>query len=113
MTTNSSKSINLTKQSTFPLSEKKPTGSNPNLAEFKKLFGELADQYLGDRREGAGEVYLTEKEVADRLNLSVRTIQAWRQSRLVDLPYCKFGNSVRYPLSKVLKFEAQCRQSQL
>ena len=44
---------------------------------------------------------LTEKQVADRLNLHVQTLRNWRfQGR--DLPYLKLGTAVRYDESDVI-----------
>ena len=48
---------------------------------------------------------LTEKQLADRLGLSIRTLQAWRREGN-GLSYLKIGSAVRYPLSVVELFEA-------
>jgi predicted site-specific integrase-resolvase len=39
---------------------------------------------------------LTSREVAALLSVSVRSLERWRVSGKVDLPYVKLGNSVRY-----------------
>ncbi len=44
-----------------------------------------------------GEVYLTDKEVADLLRVSRRTLQEYRNERL--LPYIILGGKVLYPES--------------
>lgn len=57
-----------------------------------------------------GCAYLTEKQVADRLNLSVKWLQ---KMRLIGngIPYCKFGRAVRYPVASVMEFELQARRT--
>ena len=49
--------------------------------------------------------HLTQQEVADRLKLSVRTLERWRITSGVDLPYLKCGAAVRYRLADVEAFE--------
>ena len=44
-----------------------------------------------------GEVYLTDKEVADLLRVSRRTLQEYRNERL--LPYISLGGKALYPES--------------
>lgn len=53
----------------------------------------------------AGVEYLTEEQVALRLNLSVKWLQKMRQVG-DGIIYAKFGKSVRYPISAVLAYEA-------
>lgn len=48
---------------------------------------------------------LTEIELAERLGLSVRTLQDWRRAGK-GLSYLKIGKSVRYPLEIIEQFEA-------
>jgi hypothetical protein len=48
---------------------------------------------------------LTERELAERLGLSVRTLQSWRREGN-GLNYLKIGSAIRYPLSVVEQFEA-------
>lgn len=49
------------------------------------------------------ERLLTEKDVADRLNVNVQTLRNWRfQGR--NLPYVKIGRSVRYKDGVVADF---------
>jgi len=44
---------------------------------------------------------LTQREAASVLRLSERTLERWRVSGKVNLPYVKLGNSVRYRLEAV------------
>jgi excisionase family DNA binding protein len=44
---------------------------------------------------------LTSREVAALLSVSVRSLERWRVSGKVNLPYVKLGNSVRYRLEAV------------
>lgn len=51
-----------------------------------------------------GRVYLREGEVAERLNVSVKKLQADRWN-FRGIPYVKFGRSVRYQLADVIAHE--------
>jgi excisionase family DNA binding protein len=54
--------------------------------------------------------HLTQDEVATRLRLSPRTLERWRQTNEVQLPYLKCGSKVRYRLEDVEAYElAQLR----
>ena len=44
---------------------------------------------------------LTQREAASVLRLSERTLERWRVSGKVNLPYVKLGRSVRYTLEGV------------
>jgi excisionase family DNA binding protein len=50
------------------------------------------------------KAYLTEKELAERLSVSVKWLQKMRLAG-GGIPYCKFGSAVRYPLDQVIAFE--------
>jgi len=64
-----------------------------------------ANATIGDR------AFFTEIELADRWNLSVKSLQSWRVKG--DGPrFRKFGNRVRYALADVREFEdASARES--
>lgn len=47
---------------------------------------------------------LTEAEAADLLGCKPSTLNNWRATKRVSLPYVKVGRLVRYPLSGVLAF---------
>ena len=51
--------------------------------------------------------WLTEKEVAEMLNITSATLQNWRW-RGVGIPYSRFMRSVRYRESDILKYMADC-----
>jgi predicted site-specific integrase-resolvase len=44
---------------------------------------------------------LSQRDAARLLGLSTRTLERWRVSGKVDLPYVKLGNSVRYRLEAI------------
>jgi excisionase family DNA binding protein len=44
---------------------------------------------------------LSQRDAARLLGLSVRTLERWRRTGEVDLPYVKLGNSVRYKLESI------------
>lgn len=47
--------------------------------------------------------FLTESELAERLNISIRTLQSQR-IRGNGIPYVKIGRSVRYQLDVVMEY---------
>ena len=51
-------------------------------------------------------IYITEKELAERWSLSNFTLQRWRLDGK-SLPYFKIGKSIRYSLEVIEAFEAQ------
>ena len=54
---------------------------------------------------------LTPAEVANLLQVEVKTLAQWRSNGLVELPFVKLGSSVRYEESAVQAFiEAQRRR---
>jgi hypothetical protein len=54
----------------------------------------------------ASRAYLNERELAERLNVSVKWLQKMRLSG-GGIPYTKFGCAVRYPIRAIEKFEAE------
>jgi hypothetical protein len=53
----------------------------------------------------ANSIFITEKQLADRWNISVKAIQRWRVVGQGP-KWMKFGSAVRYPLAEVEKVEA-------
>jgi predicted DNA-binding transcriptional regulator AlpA len=53
--------------------------------------------------------YLTERELAERLSLSVQFLRR-RRARREPPHYAKFGESVRYPIDAIEAFEASAVQ---
>lgn len=53
-------------------------------------------------------VFFRAQEVADRWQMSVRTLEGWRDQG-IGPTYHKIGGSVRYSLDDVEKFEKQWR----
>ena len=79
--------------------------------EVIAVISKLVRKAVAEQLEEITEQYLTEKEVSERLKITIRTLQAWRQSGLKGPSYCKFGSAERYPLSSVLEYEhKQMRQ---
>lgn len=56
------------------------------------------------------EVNLTPEDTSDFLRVPLDTLQAWRSTKRVRLPYFKIGGHVRYPLSGLKEFIAQNTQ---
>ena len=52
----------------------------------------------------AVRAYLTEREVAQRLSVSIKWLQKMRLSG-GGIAFSKFGSNVRYPIVSVLEFE--------
>ncbi|WP_421696523.1 hypothetical protein [Aestuariivirga sp.] len=52
----------------------------------------------------AGLIFLTESQLAERWQVSVKKLQADRGNRC-GVPFVKIGRSVRYRLAEVLAFE--------
>ncbi len=50
--------------------------------------------------------HYTEKDLAERLNVSVKTVQKWRQTG-EGPEYIKLNRSVRYPFQGILKYELE------
>lgn len=69
-----------------------------------------SDQTLYSPGMGSsGKAYLNEREVAERLNVSVKWLQKMRLSG-DGIPFVKFGNSVRYSIARVGEFEQQAER---
>lgn len=60
--------------------------------------------------DGKKKIYYDEKEVSDRLNIKVRTLQQWRYLSK-GLKYHKFGRRVRYHIEDILEYERSNRFS--
>lgn len=60
-------------------------------------MGEVMSSFMGER-------LLTQKEVAELLQVDEGTLEKWRCNQRYDLPYSKIGRLVRYRYSDVLKF---------
>jgi excisionase family DNA binding protein len=52
----------------------------------------------------ATERYLTTIEAAELLGIAPNTLEVWRSTRRVAIPYYKVGRVVRYRVSDVEKF---------
>jgi len=47
---------------------------------------------------------LNEKQAAERLSVKPGTLQVWRSTQRVELPYIKLGRAVRYDAAELEKF---------
>jgi predicted DNA-binding transcriptional regulator AlpA len=70
--------------------------------------------YMSQESTGAGETpkkneFLREQEVADFLDVRVRTVQGWRQKGQGP-KFVKFGKTVRYPRRELEEFAATPRR---
>jgi len=61
------------------------------------------------RHEHEAPIYLTEKELAVRWSIAIKTFQRWRWQG-GGPPYVKFGGNVRYAISDILKYEKHNRR---
>ena len=50
------------------------------------------------------ETYLTTKQTAAILQVSVKTLESWRRTQLQGPPYCKLGHLVRYRMSDLAAY---------
>lgn len=76
---------------------------------MEAIVTNLFDTIQFDPFEKPDEHYwLTEKQVAKILSVSVSTLRAHRQARK-GIPYAKFGRLVRYSLADVAEFLKQRR----
>jgi excisionase family DNA binding protein len=62
-----------------------------------------------DDKARQSDPLLTTQQAAKFLGHSPRSLEAWR-CRGSSLPYCKIGRSVRYRLSDLEKYLADCRR---
>lgn len=56
---------------------------------------------------GRRQIWLTEAQTAERLNLSKKWLQAQRLKG-GGIRYAKFGSAVRYSLADIEEYEAKC-----
>lgn len=67
-------------------------------------------KYVNTASRNFGEVNLTPQEASDFLRVPVPTLQTWRCTKKVRLPYFRVGAHIRYPLSGLKEFIAQNTQ---
>ena len=68
--------------------------------------GTSNDSKNGQSSIAAGEIFLTEAQLAKRWQISVKKLQADRWN-FRGVAYVKFGRSVRYRLADVIAYEEQ------
>ena len=73
------------------------TDPDPKLAEVDQLCDSSVP-------EGSDTVFLTERALAERWHLSMRTLQRWRAGRRAP-DHLVIGNRILYPVARVLAFE--------
>lgn len=74
-----------------------------DLEIVESKLNELLASFQADTIKGLGKVYNT-KELADRLKVSTKTINNWREQRLIE--YCKVQNTILFTEKAVLEFLA-------
>ena len=60
--------------------------------------------YLSDMDTKTNRELLDEKQAAVRLAVKPGTLQVWRSTKRVELPYFKIGRAVRYDAAEIEKF---------
>jgi excisionase family DNA binding protein len=74
--------------------------------DFQSLEEKINELVAGNRAneiKGLGIVYTT-KELSDRLKVSTKTINNWREDRLIE--FCKVRNTILFTEKAVLEFLA-------
>lgn len=74
-----------------------------DLETVESKLNELLASFQADTIKGLGKVYNT-KELSERLKVSTKTINNWREQRLVE--YCKVQNTILFTEKAVLEFLA-------
>lgn len=59
--------------------------------------------------EVPGSAVVDTRLAAAFLNVAPETLEVWRSTRRVNIPYYKLGRSVRYRIDDLRKFQAECR----
>ncbi len=79
------------------------TNESPRIIEFFQSIDKLLDSVERMAKEQKplfnGERYFTEKEVAEKLHISRRTLFEWRENG--KLPYIKIGSKILYRQSDI------------
>ena len=81
------------------------TRDNERIASFFKSLDRMLDgienMVKSYRPTLNGERYLTDREVSEKLNLSRRTLQDYRNEGRI--PYCQLGGKILYRESDILR----------
>lgn len=81
------------------------TRSNERIVSFFKSLDRMLDgieRMVRDCKPAlAGERYLTDREVSEKLKLSRRTLQDYRNEGRI--PYCQLGGKILYRESDILR----------
>lgn len=85
-------------------SDSAPRDLSPNAGALKSVSGAPIPSGTVETTSLYGPPRLTEKQLAERWNISVRTLQAARVKGL-GVPFVRIGRSVRYRLEDVLSYE--------
>ncbi len=71
------------------------------MGQLDRMQSQLNNLTKGCKPIFNGEIYLTDKEVSERLRVSRRTLQEWRNSGMID--YIKLDGKIIYAESAVQK----------
>ncbi|MDQ3235009.1 MAG: helix-turn-helix domain-containing protein [Pseudobdellovibrionaceae bacterium] len=87
-----------TRQRQMPRTEKSQTKSTPHSTKSDAMVGKLFDNL-------ENEQLLTAKQLAERLNIAVKTVRKWRYEGVLPLEsMVKLHRSVRFRWEKVLEW---------
>lgn len=74
-----------------------------DIQSLEEKINELVAIAAAHEAKGLGKV-LTTKELSDRLKVSTKTVNKWREDRLID--YARVNNTILYTEKAVLEFLA-------
>jgi hypothetical protein len=74
-----------------------------DIQSLVEKINDLAATIYASETKGLGKVYNT-KELSQRLKVSTKTINNWREARLIE--FCKVNNTILYTEKAVLEFLA-------
>lgn len=74
-----------------------------DLQSLEEKISELVAIAAAQEAKGLGKVYTT-KELSQKLKVSTKTINNWREARLIE--FCKVNNIILYTEKAVLEFLA-------
>ena len=55
------------------------------------------------------ETSISNRQTSLVMGVAESTLEQWRSTKRVEIPYYKFGRSIRYRLGDIREFQAKCR----
>jgi len=74
-----------------------------DIQSIEDKLNDLVASFQANEIKGLGKVYTT-KELSEKLKVSTKTINNWREDRLIE--FCKVHNTILYTEKAVLDFFA-------